>query len=424
MRKKLVLYLFLAAVLRYFLIISKFERIIRNRVEISTPLNSFKRVQEGAYLYKHGINPYSGDLVHEVPTILLGLSWVLNNCECLLPFLFIALDLLTAFFLYEMTKTALRSQLDQARKAKYAPDTEDIQLKADDVEPLSHYVMMAYLFNPFSVASCVAQTATVFSNFFLSLYFFFLAKKQITPCMLFLAIETMRNMYPVVLLAPAVLQFSENSLAKAIKVVNAFLALCGIISFLHYFMIGNWSFFDSTLGFIFHYRDLQPNIGVFWYFFTEMFEHFRTMFLVTFQMNATILYLVPLSIKLRKDPMMLATILLALIAIFRSYPCVGDIAFYLAFLPLWKKCWKFMAQNFIVFCFFLVTVLVMPTLWHLWIYAGSANANFYFGITLGFCTGQIFLVTDLLFAHVKREFCLKNGQKLFIDGKEAKIILE
>lgn len=48
---------------------------------------------------------------------------------------------------------------------------------------------------------------------------------------------------------------------------------------------------------------------------------------------------------------------------------------------------------------------------------------FYFFIIFFFYYLQIFLVTDLLFAYVKREFCLFNGQKIIVDGKEAKIIL-
>lgn len=94
------------------------------------------------------------------------------------------------------------------------------------------------------------------------------------------------------------------------------------------------------VNFSFYFRDLQPNIGLFWYFFTEMFEHFRTMFLITFQLNATVLYLVPLSIKLRKEPLLLATVLVSLTAVFRAYPSLGDVGFYLALLPLWRRCWK------------------------------------------------------------------------------------
>lgn len=95
-------------------------------------------------------------------------------------------------------------------------------------------------------------------------------------------------------------------------------------------------FFLSLIISRLNHRDLQPNIGLFWYFFTEMFEHFRTLFLYTFQLN-TILYLIPLTIKLHKQPIFLATILFALTAIFRSYPCIGDIAFYMALFPLWKQ---------------------------------------------------------------------------------------
>lgn len=97
-----------------------------------------------------------------------------------------------------------------------------------------------------------------------------------------------------------------------------------------------FSFLFFFKFFSLNHRDLQPNIGLFWYFFTEMFEHFRPLFLFSFQMNATVLYLVPLTIKLHKQPIFLATILIALTSIFRSYPCIGDIAFYMALFPLWK----------------------------------------------------------------------------------------
>lgn len=48
-----------------------------------------------------------------------------------------------------------------------------------------------------------------------------------------------------------------------------------------------------------------------------------------------------------------------------------------------------MAHNFIVGCFFLVTSVLGPTVYYLWIYARSANANFYFGVTLAFAAAQV-----------------------------------
>ena len=44
--------------------------------------------------------------------------------------------------------------------------------------------------------------------------------------------------------------------------------------------------------------DLTPNVGLFWYFFTEAFEHFRVFFLCVFQINA-FLYVLPLSFRFR-----------------------------------------------------------------------------------------------------------------------------
>jgi len=82
-----------------------------------------------------------------------------------------------------------------------------------------------------------------------------------------------------------------------------------------------------------------------------------------------------------------------------------------------------MQQKFIVGCFLLVTSALGPTVWHLWIYSRSANANFFFGVTLAFATAQIFLITDLLFAYIKREHDLRHGLGREVNGKPAKLIL-
>ncbi|KAM7354719.1 phosphatidylinositol glycan anchor biosynthesis class U [Cochliomyia hominivorax] len=425
---KPVKWLILGGALRLYLAYSEWGNIFMNRVEIATPLNSFKRVQEGIYLLKQGTNPYDGDMVHEIPLMLWFLLYASEFLQGLLPLLYVIVDTGTAWILYKTSKIFVRKKLQQQQREMklYAKDTEELQYQRIDECNIPFLVLMAYLFNPMSIFNCAGLTSTVFSNLFLSLALYGLVDFRVLIFFICVAIEFQRNLYPVVLLAPVVLISKQDKKIKVLyHTIALFISLTIPLFLLNYKIMGkdSWNFIDGTLGFIFFYRDLQPNIGLFWYFFTEMFDHFRTMFLVTFQMNATVLYLVPLSLKLRKEPVLLATILIGLMTIFRAYPCIGDVAFYLALLPLWKRSWKFMAHNFIVFCFFVVSLCMLPALWHLWIYSGSANANFYFGATLAFSTGQIFLVTDLLFAYVKREFCLFNGQKIIVDGKEAKIVL-
>ncbi|XP_023177512.2 phosphatidylinositol glycan anchor biosynthesis class U protein [Drosophila hydei] len=418
--------LLLGGAVRLYFSNTSLASLIGNRVEFATPLNSFKRLQEGVFLLQQGVDPYGGDLVHESPLLLKALSGILLNYAQWLPILYILFDLCTATLLYLLSHTFVKQKLKQQQGEckDYAKDTEELQYSENDQFKIPELVLLAYLFNPLTILSCVGLTSTVLSNLLLALILYTMVKRQLFICVIVLAFETVRSLYPVVLIAPLLLIFARRSVGLSIAILMVFVTSCFAVAGANFLVMNSWNYLDGTLGFIFYFRDLQPNIGLFWYFFTEMFEHFRTMFLITFQLNATVLYLVPLSIKLRKEPLLLATVLIALMAVFRAYPSLGDVGFYLALLPLWRRCWKFMAHGFVVFTFFLITLSMMGALWHLWIYAGSANANFYFGATLAFSTGQIFLITDLLFAHVKRVFCLYNGQRILIDGEEARILLE
>lgn len=83
-----------------------------------------------------------------------------------------------------------------------------------------------------------------------------------------------------------------------------------------------------------------------------------------------------------------------------------------------------MQQGFLVGVNLLVSSVLGPTLWHLWIYSRSANANFYFGVTLAFAVAQIFLITDILFAYIKREFSINTGRLRKVNGEAATLALE
>nr|XP_029540126.1 phosphatidylinositol glycan anchor biosynthesis class U protein-like [Oncorhynchus nerka] len=170
--------------------------------------------------------------------------------------------------------------------------------------------------------------------------------------------------------------------------------------------------------------DLTPNIGLFWYFFAEMFEHFRLFFICVFQINV-FFYTIPLSIKLKEHPVFLIFMQIAIISIFKSYPTVGDIALYMAFLPAWNHLYRFLKNIFLVLVVLLACSALFPVLWHLWIYAGSANSNFYYSIMLLFNVAQILVVSDYFYVYLRREHHLTHGQYLKRrDGSEATLVLK
>ena len=71
-----------------------------------------------------------------------------------------------------------------------------------------------------------------------------------------------------------------------------------------------------------------------------------------------------------------------------------------------------------------VSSIVGPILWHLWIHSGSANANFYFSMTLVYNLAQIFLVTDVMYAFAAHQYDLLHGlPRLDKQGKPVKLTL-
>jgi phosphatidylinositol glycan class U len=73
---------------------------------------------------------------------------------------------------------------------------------------------------------------------------------------------------------------------------------------------------------------------VYWYFFLEIFDHFRGFYLCVFHLHMAA-YLPPLAIRLRDTPTLLYTVLGILIAAFKTYPSFADAALAHALLPLW-----------------------------------------------------------------------------------------
>ncbi|KAK1128026.1 hypothetical protein K0M31_003518 [Melipona bicolor] len=429
MKKQWLSNFILAGIIRFLLMNSEYQKVISDRVEVSTALNSWKRVTEGVYLYNCGIDPYTGDLFHETPIGLYVFNFIQQHLSQWILFcLFVFTDLLTAVFL-GLTAKQYATELVSKQKVeeKLCNENKETRNDASIVYTSMMYVSAGYLFNPYIILNCVGHTTTVFTNLLYSIALVSMTRSIFWNC-LSISLLTLQGLYPVSLIVPAIIYITHSSSIKREKnIMNYVIVFASIITTLFgisYYIMGSWSFLWSTLGFILTVPDLRPNVGLYWYFFTEVFEHFRWLFIASFQINVSLLYIVPLALRLRHDPMLLAFSYLAITAIFKSYPCIGDVGFYMSLLPLWKHLFQYTQQGFIVGCFMLFCTVFAPTVWYQWIYSRSANANFYFGVTLAFAIAQIFLLTDILFASVKHEFAVRHGINKDISGNTAKLLLE
>ncbi|XP_056131221.1 phosphatidylinositol glycan anchor biosynthesis class U protein [Lampris incognitus] len=435
MAAPLTLLLLVAVTIRAALFRSSLADLISARVEVVSPLNAWKRVVEGLALLDLGISPYSGDVFHETPLIIYLFHFVVDYAEVT----FMVTDGITAVALYlavkDYNKQVFRKQKYALEADRYPLDCLELIRSPNEMYYIPLKVAMFYLLNPFTILSCVAKSTCGLNNAVIALFILSTVKGSALLSAIFLALATYQSIYPITLFAPALLFFLQRLYIPVnvrrpsfwfftLQFAFMFLGSLFVIVCLSFFLLGTWDFLPSVYGFILSVPDLTPNIGLFWYFFAEMFEHFRLFFLCVFQINV-FFYTIPLSIKLKEHPVFLVFMQLAVIAIFKSYPTVGDIALYLAFLPVWSHLYRFLRNIFLVSCVLLACSALFPVLWHLWIYAGSANSNFYYAITLLFNVAQILLVSDYFYAFLRREHHLTHGLYLKRkDGSEATLVLK
>nr|XP_060628596.1 phosphatidylinositol glycan anchor biosynthesis class U protein [Anolis sagrei ordinatus] len=378
-----------------------------------------KAVVEGLALLDLGVSPYSGDVFHETPLIIYLFHFLVDYAELV----FMITDMLTAVALYlaiqDYNKVLFKKQKLLIELNKYAPDATELIQTPMEMYYIPLKVALFYLLNPYTVMSCVAKSTCAINNAVIAFFILATIKGSAFLSAIFLAVATYQSLYPLTLFAPALLYLLQRQFIPVkmknkdfwlytIQYTGLYLGSLIVIICLSFFLLNSWDFIPSVYGFILSVPDLTPNVGLFWYFFAEMFEHFSLFFVCVFQINV-FFYTIPLAVKLKEHPMFFMFVQLAIISIFKSYPTVGDIALYMAFLPLWSHLYQFLRNVFILSCVLIVCSLLFPVLWHLWIYAGSANSNFYYAITLTFNVGQILLISDYFYAYLQREYYLTHG---------------
>ncbi|KAL2090632.1 hypothetical protein ACEWY4_012895 [Coilia grayii] len=435
MAAPLTLVLIVAVTIRAALFRSSLAELISERVEVVSPLNAWKRVVEGLALLDLGVSPYSGDVFHETPLIIYLFHFLIDYAEIV----YMIADCITAVALYlaiqHYNKNVFRKQKYALEADRYPHDCLELMRSPKEMYYIPLQVAMFYLWNPFTILSCVAKSTCGLNNAVIALFILCTIKGSALLSAIFLALATYQSIYPLTLFAPALifllqrLYIPVNLRRPSFWLFTSqyafmYFGSLAVIVCLSFFLLSSWDFIPSVYGFILSVPDLTPNIGLFWYFFAEMFEHFRLFFICVFQINV-FFYSIPLSIKLKDHPVFLMFMQIAIISIFKSYPTVGDIALYMAFLPVWNHLYRFLRNIFLVCCVLLACSALFPVLWHLWIYAGSANSNFYYAITLLFNVAQILLVSDYFYAYLRREHHLSHGLYLKRkDGGEATLVLK
>jgi GPI-anchor transamidase subunit U len=307
-----------AAALRLFIFFAlpRIPDFLTTQVEISTPISSYKRIKEGLFLYERGVSPYDGGVFHQAPLLLVIFGLLSPGL------LFTALDILNA--------ASLKSVADS------------LKLQSPRFKPLDGtFIAAAYLFNPFTILSCLGQSPSLLSNTAIIQAVLSAQNGDGIRAMFALAFGAYLSMYPALFIPPVLLLLYQSGNIKAtthttLLYIGYFFAAFAALITSTLFVTGNlWEFISSCYGMQLTVPDLTPNVGLWWYFFIEIFDSFRDFFIGVFWLHMAG-YVGGLTLRLHKEPLFVITSLAGLFAVFKPYPSIADVSLYLGFLPLYQ----------------------------------------------------------------------------------------
>ncbi|KAG6954014.1 hypothetical protein JG688_00012552 [Phytophthora aleatoria] len=386
---------------------------LSTRPELATSISSFRRLEEGVFLFQSTGSPYAGDVYHQPPLLFALLYPVLQVAPASLQYfikctVFITADLLLAMGFDRLCKANLK--LEEGRRFTF--EDKEIWLTQVPVSPLFKpknlptTVAFIALMNSYSLASSVAMSTVGFTHLAVLYSLVYASEGALAASMMCVAAGTYLSVYPFFLMVPIVLllrSVKESSLKSiGIKCLVVFGVWLGLLFYLSWNLTGGWEFLEETYAWVAKYSDLTPNIGIFWYFFMEVFDRFIPYFLFVMHLHPVI-YVVPIYLRLAHRPQAYACALIGIFSLFQAYPSFGDFGFFLSMLALHPKSIMTIENRFVYVLGLGVATCMLPVMWFLWLFPASGNANFFYNQTLVYQIFNTQIITAFVGATMKRD---------------------
>ncbi|CED82148.1 Major facilitator superfamily permease-Cdc91p [Phaffia rhodozyma] len=413
-------HLVLAALLRlvFFAFLPGFVlAFLGSRPELSTPLTSFRRLREGLFLWASGQDPYDGGVFNHSPIYL----YLFSTCASFPAFTslyFIAADVSVAWALSSIWRIRSSSTTTSSERRN---------------QNWSAVISFLYLWNPHTLLMCLAKSTAAIDNALVVLSIYYAVVHRPTASLLFLALSTLTSVYPALLLPFIVMILLDSTpvlrlktdqhrtsrtVRRSIKLITTYALLLTGVSAALRGITGSWESVMKGPSIILGIKDLTPNVGLSWYFFTEMFDHFRPFFTMVFQAHLAI-YVAPLAFAFHSDPLFGLLCQSFLISTLKTYPTVGDTALSASFLPLFPAIFPRISYSVVIIGLHVYSSVLFPLLDFLWLHAGSANANFFYAAGLVYGLGNVLLSVGVIWAGRTVEFEQSRG---IMDKSRWKVI--
>lgn len=352
------------------LVLPEVSKTLQSSPLLSTLITSHASLLEGIFLQEHGLDLYDGGVVHQSPLLVFAMGQLQGTYDLLYP-------LIDAYVTFILIKFA------QRQKLKVSP----------------WIVGATFAFNPIAVLANQAKSSMVFTNAALISALYHASAGHVSLSAACVAVASYLNYTPVFLIFPlGKAAVKTGNLFRFISMVTLSISVLIGVS---YQITGDWKFLCSTYGTVITFGKIAPNMGLWWYFFTEMFEFFIPFYTEVFTLY-NVAFVIPLTIKL--DGIFAFIMTLGWLNFSKPYPELTDLPLYLSLLFLLESYFSYLEYVVVYMLLFLHSIILAPIFFHLWIDLGSGNSNFFYAITLSYSLGTAATIADFTWAYMQKQY--------------------
>jgi len=262
------------------------------------------------------------------------------------------------------------------------------------------------------------------------------SKNNVPLAMLYFAMIFHVEINHIVFLLPMILitnrQLGYDRLVhSSVGCIGFFLLWTLLLQYLSLLLVGSENFFAmlrqshaKELNFV----DLEPNIGMQWYFFISMFDRFRRYFVVM-HFGLPFIFVCPLMIRFHRYPFDIISIMNLILSLFKPTPTLNDMIITLCFLLMSPRTLARTTHKSLVSLAALPVPIILYVMdYWLWLETGSGNANYIYFQCLAYNTFCAIILMDFLTALMRREKALrlteKGPRKRKVEKGEDDILLQ
>lgn len=381
---------------------------LASTVEISAPVDSFRSLQEAFFCLKNNIDVYDGGVVYHPPLLVAAMSVFNELSPSVAPIafnlLYTIVDVGIAIKLIGLNDWYNKHQLKRSGK------------KYEGFSP--SFIAAFFLFNPLMILTNLSHSTSVFTNFLIvELVAQVVVDGSPYRGSIALGVAAYLSYYPAYLIVPLVsLAYAvapERDLVReVVQGIGIFIASVSMLLLLSFTLTALPDFLTQCYWTLILFDKIAPNMGLWWYLFTEMFSFFTPLYRGIFSIYSFV-FIIPLTIRFfepasdqRVGDSFLAVVLSYLwVSFSKLYPTVGDLGLALSMLPIFKNTViphvKFLFINALTL---IICLLLAPIFYYCWIVLSNGNSNFFYSMSLTWGAVHILVFLDFIWGRLVYDY--------------------